>query len=404
MRHCPLICLVLAIAFSCTACTARRSFPAPNLPPTKSLVAADPKLEHPVIRQASQPADPLTPQPPRTVLAISGGGLYGAYAAGVLKGWTASGARPQFDVVTGISTGALIAASAFLGPDYDAVIENLYTTVETRDVFRRHWLPAMFWSESFADSRPLRQLIESAITPTALEQVAEAHRSGRRLYIGTTNLDTTRLVVWDMGAIAAGNDPKKLELFRNLLLASCSVPGLMPPVSVDIEIDGNRHTELHVDGGVSTMVFVQPHMLRETTAPRSATRNTMVYVLISGKLEADGAPVRRRIVSVALESMNGLFRARHRSDLKRIQQLAREAGAGFGFAAVPEETPNAVTSVAFEPRLMRQLFDAGFQFAAEGPKWSTNTPSVDPEDQNHPRTGVRFNAVENLPSAAGSNR
>lgn len=395
MAQRPILGLVLAIACFGSACTARRSFPAPNLPLSTELVPADPKPERPVIRQASQLAEPIVSAPPRTILAVSGGGLYGAYAAGVLKGWTASGMRPKFDVVTGISTGALIATGAFLGPDYDAVIENLYTTVESRDVFRRHWLPAMFWSESLADSKPLRQLIESAITPESLDQIAEAHRAGRRLYIGTTNLDTTRLVVWDMGAIAAGNEPNKLELFRSLLLASCSVPGLMPPVPVNIDIDGKRHTELHVDGGVSSMVFVQPFMLKDSNA--KAPRKSNVYVLISGKLEADGPPVRRRFMSVTLESINGVFRARHRADLQRIARIAQQAGADFGFAAMPEDTPTATTAVSFDPKLMRQLFDAGYEFARFGPKWDSTPPGLDPEDDTLPRTGVRFNTIETLP-------
>jgi predicted acylesterase/phospholipase RssA len=394
MAHRPMIGLVVAIAFVSPACTARRKFPAPNLPASAALVPADAKSEHAVIRQASQSAEP-TAAKQRTVLAVSGGGLYGAYAAGVLKGWTASGTRPKFDVVTGISTGALVATGAFLGPEYDSVIENVYTTVETRDVFRRHWLPAMFWSDSVADSRPLLRLIESAITPQALEEIAAQHRAGRRLYVGTNNLDTTRLVVWDMGAIAAGDDPNKLELFRKLLLASCSVPGLLPPVPIDIEIDGKRHTELHVDGGVSTMVFIQDRMLQAPgEAADKKASNTTVYVLIAGKLEADGPPVRRRLVSVALESMNGLFRARHRADLERIHQIAHDAGAKFGFAAIPDEVQSAVTSVAFDPKLMRQLFDAGYQFAVDGPVWNPNPPGLDPEDQTHPRTGVRFSAVE----------
>lgn len=395
MRHRSLIGLVVGIALVSPACTARRKFPAPNLPPSTNLIPADQKPDHAVIRQASQSADPVPSKQPRTVLAVSGGGLYGAYAAGVLKGWSASGTRPKFDVVTGISTGALIAAAAFLGSDYDTVIENLYTTVETRDVFRRHWLPAMFWSDSFADSRPLQKLIESAITTQSLEEIAAEHRAGRRLYVGTNNLDTTRLVVWDMGAIAAGNDPHKLELFRKLLLASCSVPGLLPPVPIDIEIDGKRHTELHVDGGVSTMVFIQDHMLRPPGEPAGKKApDSSVYVLIAGKLEADGPPVRRRMVSVALESMNGLFRARHRADLDRIYQTTHDAGAKFGYAAVPDEVQSAVTSVAFEPKLMRQLFDAGYQFASGGPVWNAKPPALDPEDHASPRTGVRFSAVE----------
>src|SRR5262245_23529226 len=176
------------------------------------------------------PGDPGSLRRPRHVLALSGGGVYGAYSAGFLAGWTCTGTRPEFDVVTGISTGALIAPFAFLGPEYDAQAANLYTRVQAEDIFRiRAWVSIPF-KDAVASSAPLRELIESQITPELMTRIAAEHRKGRRLYVGTTNLDTRRLVVWDLGAIACRPCPEGCHLFRDVLLASSAVPGMLPPV------------------------------------------------------------------------------------------------------------------------------------------------------------------------------
>ena len=82
----------------------------------------------------------------------------------------------------------------------------------------------LLWSDSLADSTPLRKHIEAEITPECLAGVARAHAEGRRLYVGTTDIDAKRLVIWDLGAIAASDDPGKLTLFRRVVLASASVP------------------------------------------------------------------------------------------------------------------------------------------------------------------------------------
>jgi predicted acylesterase/phospholipase RssA len=332
---------------------------------------------------------PPTPSAPRSILALSGGGSHGAYTAGVLTGWTASGVRPEFDVVTGVSTGALIAPLAFLGPAHDPEIEAIYTNTIARDVYRWHSLPRLLWSDSAANSTPLRHLIESVVTPEVIDQIAAAHRAGRRLYVGTTDLDTKRQVVWDMGAIAAGTDPEKRDLFCRVLLASASVPGLMPPVAFDIDVGGRRRTELHVDGAVSATVFVQPRML----GPPGPT--TRVYVVVAGKLAADALPVRLRLLPVAQASVNGVLTARARDDVQRIYRLAREAGAGFAVARMADDFPAATASLSFEPKVMRQMFDEGVRVGSRPAEWDPVPPGADAEGQPEPRSGVRFEAPAN---------
>ena len=182
-------------------------------------------------------------RPPRHVLALSSGGLYGAYSSGFLAGWSDSGNRPEFDVVTGVSTGALIAPLAFLGSEFDDRMQELYTGIRAEDVFKiRAWVTIPF-KDAVASSAPLRKLIESQVTPDLMKWIATEHRKGRRLYIGTTNLTTRRLVVWDMGAIACRPCPEGCDLFRDVLLASCSVPGMLPPVPFTVEVDGKTVTE-----------------------------------------------------------------------------------------------------------------------------------------------------------------
>src|SRR5262245_4562815 len=190
-------------------CVAVRPYPAPNLPANARLVEA-----HRFAEDAEGSAIQSVGYRPRNALVLSGGGMNGAYTAGVLKGWTASGERPTFDVVTGISTGALIAPFALLGSEYDDDLERSYTTLRDNDIFKRRLLVTLPWAESIADSSPLRKRIEAEVTPQLLERVARAYREGRRLYVGTTDLDAKKLVVWDMGAIAAGKEPGKLDLFR----------------------------------------------------------------------------------------------------------------------------------------------------------------------------------------------
>jgi hypothetical protein len=189
-------------------------------------------------------------------LAISGGGLNGAFGAGLLLGWTANGDRPEFSLVTGISTGAFTAPFAFLGSDYDAKLKEIYTTVSTKDIIRKRPLLEFLTGDSAASTKPLRKLMAKYVDREMMEAVATEHRKGRRLLVGTTNLDAGRPVIWNIGAIAASGDPKALELIHDVLLASAAIPLVFPPLFVEVESDGSRYDEIHVDGGASSQVFL----------------------------------------------------------------------------------------------------------------------------------------------------
>jgi len=211
-------------------------------------------------------------------LILSEGGADGAYGAGVLSGWTKEGSRPAFSVVTGASTGALIAPYAFLGADYDDRLHQQYTTVTAADIFELNETP-----ESMFDDWPLASLIAKIVTPEMLHSVAEEHQRGRRLFVATTNLDAARPVIWNMGVIAAQSGEAGLHLFRQVLLASASIPGMFQPVMIDVQANGQHFQEMHADGGAAAPFYVAPEsfLLGATNhrLPASA-----IFIVINGKL------------------------------------------------------------------------------------------------------------------------
>jgi predicted acylesterase/phospholipase RssA len=389
--------VVLLIAPGCAI--TRRHLPL-ELPASAKLIEINGAPEvAPRVQQASSNIRTVsaTLREPSNVLVLSGGGANGAYTAGVLNGWTAAGNRPTFDVVTGISTGALIAPFAFLGAEYDELLKRSYTTTRDRDIFTRRWLTSLAYADSLADSAPLRQKIASEITLTILERVAAAHREGRRLYVGSTDLDTKRLVVWDMGAIADGDDPNKLELFRDVLLASASVPGLLPPVEIDIEVDGKRHAELHVDGGVAASLFLQPAMLGMSAADPDEAKvrdDLNVYVIVAGQLRLPRRKVQRKLSAVIEESVGGVLQAQMDGDLLKTYLLSRWAGASFALTAVPREMAEEASPLVFDPRTMQKLFDVGYKHAATKAGWQNAPISLAPEEQIPPRGSVQFKVEE----------
>ena len=384
------VCLVVLSHAGC-AVMDRRHVPL-SLPTSSRLVEINGTAEIAPRLQTDRVLPASARSEPRNVLVLSGGGANGAYTAGVLNGWTASGSRPSFDVVTGISTGALIAPFAFLGAKYDDTLRRSYTVCKESDIFERRWLPELLWADSVADSAPLRRRIASEITTDVVSQVAEAHRAGRRLYVGTTDIDSKRLVVWDMGAIAASDDTHRVHLFREVLLASASVPGLLPPVEVQIEVDGERHTELHVDGGVSAALFLQPSMVGvRPNQEAPCTRDDLhVYVIVAGQLQLPRRTVKRRLTKVFEESIGGVLQSQLEGDLLKTYLLARFAGANFALTSVPKDLVFEAGSLAFSPKTMKHLFDTGFDHAASRNGWQFVPASLTLDEQTPPRSSVQF--------------
>lgn len=365
--------------------------PVPFTPPVaRSLAPADDPTARPLAPDT--PVVGAAPmRVPRHVLALSGGGVYGAYSSGFLAGWTGTGTRPEFDVVTGISTGSLLAPLAFLGPAYDAQSGQLYTRIQAQDVFRiRTWVTIPF-TDAAASSAPLKALIQSQVTQELLDKIAAEHRKGRRLYVGTTNLDTRRLVVWDMGAIACRPCPEGCLLFRDVLLASSSVPGMLPPVRFDLEVDGQRMTELHVDGGATAQVFVPANVFAAARfADETPANPGNLYVIVSGKLYPDAGPVKPKVLPILGAATGAVIYAACRADLANLYGQARGAGMQYHLAALRQDFVTVDNSVKFDQVEMTKLFQEGLTQGMNGPNWISGPPGLNPGDGDYIRTGLQL--------------
>ena len=244
--------------------------------------------------------------PPAIFLAISGGGDNGAFGAGLLNGWTAAGNRPQFKLVTGISTGALSAPFAFLGPESDAKLKEFYTTTSTKDIYEERSILALLTNDALNDTRPLWKQLEKHITRDLLDAIAAEYKKGRLLLVATVNLDARYPIIWNLTKIAASSDPKALELFRAVIIASASIPAVFPPVMIEVEVGGQQYQEMHVDGGTMGQVFVYPPSmdLKATARKAGIERERKLYIIRNSRLDPAWASVERRVMSIPQEPVH----------------------------------------------------------------------------------------------------
>jgi|SRR5882672_345836 len=350
-----------------------RLWPDRDLKPIIELVLEDTNHEIEALKNDGKPSDRL---PPANILAISGGGDAGAFAAGILSGWTMHGDRPQFKVVTGTSVGALIAPFAYLGPEYDETVRSVAVSVRAEDIFNRRTTLAGLASDGMASSEPLARIVEKYVTAETLAAIARQYARGRVLQVATTDLDAGRQVVWNMGAIASSNTRGALDLFRKILIASASIPGAVSPVMLDVEVDGKRFQEMHVDGGVISQVFLYPSQLLQrfseiTGKPFARVLHT--YVIRNGRLEPDWNNTPRRTLDIGGRAISSLVQMQGISDVQSLYQTARQDGADFKLAYIGAdfESPHAKD---FDPIYMRKLFEYGQALGASGEAWHTAPP------------------------------
>jgi len=308
-------------------------------------------------------------------LVISGGGPRGAYGAGVLTAWTELGTRPEFTLVTGVSTGALTAPFAFLGPDYDDEMREVYTTTTTEDIARKRNPIAAAFSDSVTDTSPLQALIAKYIDAEMIDAIAREHKRGRRLFIGTVNLDAGRSVIWNIGAIANSDYPDKIDLIHELLRASAAIPVAFPPVIIPVEAEGKQYDELHVDGGTGSQVFVYPAAIdwKEITEKLKAQGKPQVYVIRNSFLDPDYQGIKRNVMPIASRTIDSLIRTQGIGDLYQIYALCRRDGNDFNLAYIPSDFTDEPTE-AFDPVYMKKLLDRGYQMALEGYPWEKAPP------------------------------
>ncbi|MFL9585208.1 patatin-like phospholipase family protein [Stenotrophomonas sp. AB1(2024)] len=314
-------------------------------------------------------------------LALSGGGANGAFGAGFLNGWTATGTRPTFKIVTGVSTGALMAPYAFLGPDYDEALRRFYTTTSDADVFTAgNPLMALLRRDSLAHTAPLEALIATAIDAPLLAKIAAEHRAGRRLYMGTADLDSRHFVVWNMGLIASRETPASLALFRRVMLASASIPVAFPPVLIEVDVHGHRYDEMHVDGFVAANIFlhagiIDPQQIYNRLSRAPATYDT--FMIHNGQLSAASDPAERSLRGIAFRTIEVAGRAGMIGDLFREYAYARRDQARFAWVTI-DSTLALPEATSFDPVRMKVLYDIGHARALEGPVWLSRPPGMTP--------------------------
>jgi hypothetical protein len=320
-------------------------------------------------------------QKPVTFLALSGGGSDGAFGVGVLYGWTEHGDRPQFNVVTGISTGALIAPFAFLGPEYDPLLKGCYTTVSTRDILKMKSLLTLLWREALADTQPLAKLVAKQVDAKVLAAIAQEHAKGRRLFIGTTQLDAQRLVIWDMGAIAARGTPEALDLFRKILVASASIPGAFPPQYIKVTAGGRTYQEMHVDGGTTAEVILYEGALKPFAnlkkSAKHGVRPRFLYIIRNSQVSGEWAQVKSRLTSIGPRAIATLIKAQGVGDLYRLYVFAQRDYMDYNLAAIPEDF-KAAKKEEFDPVYMTKLFNLGYEMAKKGFPWQKHPPFFEP--------------------------
>lgn len=345
----------------------------PGIPEARIWADGDPRALLARAKRDVRRVQEVYPNQPFTLLALSGGGADGAFAAGVLNGWTESGTRPTFTVVTGVSTGALVAPLAFAGPAWDNDLEQAYTGKAVANLLQSEGLLFGLLGTALFKAEPLRDLVGAYVTPDLLDAVAKGYAQGRRLIVVTTNLDAQRPVLWNMGAIAGSDRPDRLDLFRDILVASASVPGLFPPVMIRTEAFGRPITEMHVDGGATTPLFTLPDTLPGVIDAMPNAGRAQFYIIVNNALAPSYDPVPEATVPVVSAAFSTMIRNHTRSVLAATRAMADKYGFGYGAVWIP---PDAVgeSMVAFEPAHMRALFQHGFKMGASGTAWRTTLP------------------------------
>jgi len=298
-------------------------------------------------------------------------------------------------VVTGISTGALIGVLAFLGPEFDAEIRQITTTLRTEDVYRQRRILHSLLGESIAISDPLKELITSFTSADRLNRIAAEHAKGRRLYVGTSDLETRRQVVWDMGEVASKGTSESQQLFRSILLASASIPAFFPPVKIPVTVDGVKTVERHIDGGVSSsMFFVPPHVpkeLRGTLAP-GWLFDSDLYVLVAGKMYGDPMQVRFRTLAAASLSISTIIHDQTRCDLHRLYATSALTGMNYNIATIPPGVEIPKSSTEFDPKQLAVMYEAGVREGKKPNRWRHTPPGAEPGEGAKYRGGTVLTA------------
>lgn len=312
----------------------------------------------------------------RTMLALSGGSDNGAYGAGLLNGWSRSGKRPEFTIVTGVSTGALIAPLAFLGSDQDATLERIFTTSSAKDIYRGRFAPSIPLSPSAASTKPLARLIGSVMTNALIDRVGREHARGRRLFVGTANLDAQRMVIWNMGAIAASDAPGRYLLFRQVLLASSAIPAFFTPVMIESQRAGRTISEMHVDGSTTAQMLTLPDEELTGDRPAAGPKPQQIYLIVNNKLNGEFKLVKPKTIPIASRSISLNLRSSMVGTVGLSYLYAKERGIDFNLSFIDKDYPGEDHKL-FDNAYMRGLYSYGMTLGQSGDFWKKRPPDQD---------------------------
>ncbi|HET7176035.1 MAG TPA: patatin-like phospholipase family protein [Gammaproteobacteria bacterium] len=324
--------------------------------------------------------------PPLNYLAISGGANDGAFGAGFLSGWYTSGTRPDFEMVTGISTGALIAPYVFVGAQDEDRLRNLYTNTSTTGIFQSSLfsvLEGLSGGLAVTDNAPLVKMIDANVTPELVTAIAAEQKKGKRLFIGTTNLEAQRGVIWDIGAIASSGNPKALDLIREIILASVSVPGVFAPVFIHVQVGDRHYDEIHADGGLVSQVFIYPLKLKRSVIDEFDRYHLerRLYVLRNGKIVPEYDPQKLSLFGLTSRSLETFTKYQGLGDLYRLYIASKRDGMDFNLVYIPDSF-DAVSKQLFDPAYMRKLYDAGYTLGLQADSaWKKQPPGVEYEPE-----------------------
>jgi hypothetical protein len=304
-------------------------------------------------------------------LVISGGGGNGAFGAGLLVGWSEQGTRPEFQIVSGVSTGALIAPFAFLGPAYDGVLREVYTRYSTDDLVEPRGLLDIVRGDAALSTTRLRELIARHLDASVIAAIAAEGANGRSLFVGTTNLDAGRPVVWDITRIAAIGTPQARELIYDVILASTAIPGAFPPVMIEVQAGGQPYDEMHVDGGVTSQLFLASTGIdwRKVMERLEVEGTPDLYVIRNARVRQGPEPVPRRLLPVLRRTVSTLINAQGIGDLAKLYAMSAEYGFAYHLAWIPDSFEGESTET-FDPVYMTGLFEFGYELARSGQQWT----------------------------------
>ncbi|MBC7001519.1 patatin-like phospholipase family protein [Photobacterium sp. BZF1] len=305
-------------------------------------------------------------------LALSGGGFNGAFSAGILTAWTERGDRPQFDVVTGISTGAIVSVFAYLGSDYDDVLTELYTETDFTDLFHFRNIFSLVRNQSLLDTSPFEQKVRQILNDDLVAEIAEQNKKGRHLIIGTANIDNQRLALWNIGRIAEYGTPEATALIQEIVIASSSVPGAFPARKIEFEQGGQHFDELHVDGGVIRQVFFAPSWvdLRDLKVEQN------LYVIRNGSLKSEFQPVSYKLSRISERAINTLMLNQGIGDVEHIYHNARQQGINFNLAYIDEDFETSEYVSPYSDEFMAELFEYSHEKMQQGKAWQAVPPSL----------------------------